>query len=52
MSKLLASAVAAANFMFMLSLLLRIGFGDQLISPREVANPEPIRAAVHGIVTS
>jgi hypothetical protein len=29
--------VAAANFMFMLSLLLSRGFGDQLISPREVA---------------
>ena len=36
-SKLLASAVAAANFMFMLNLLLTTGFGDQLISTREVA---------------
>src|SRR6185369_8402410 len=36
-SKLLASAVAAANVMFMLNLLLTTGFGDQLISTREVA---------------
>jgi hypothetical protein len=44
-SKLLASAVAAANFMFMLSLLLGIGLENQLIITREVAYRRDIRAA-------
>jgi hypothetical protein len=51
-SKLLASAVAAANFIFMLSLLLRIGFGGQLIRTREVANAGQFEQRIHGIVTS
>src|SRR5690349_4806237 len=51
-SKLLASAVAAANFIFMFSLLLRIEFGDQLIRTREVANAGQFEQRIHRIVTS